>query len=78
MYDNPPERMYPPTVGATGGDATYVGRIRGDGTIPNGLSMWIVADNTCKGAALNAVQIAEELVRHDLLGVKDCTMSIKR
>lgn len=47
---------------ATGEDATYVSRVRIDPTVENGISMWIVADNLRKGAALNAVQIAEELV----------------
>jgi len=45
----------------------YVGRIREDVTIPNGLDLWVVSDNLRKGAALNAVQIAEELVARDLL-----------
>ena len=72
VYDNPL------AVDAAGEDATYVGRIREDDTIPNGLNMWIVADNIRKGAALNAVQIAEELVRRDLLGVKDRTVFIKK
>ena len=65
-------------VDAAGEDPTYVGRIREDDTIPNGLNMWIVADNIRKGAALNAVQIAEELVRRDLLGVQDRTVFIKK
>ena len=73
VYDNPSEKMYPLAVDAAGEDATYVGRIREDDTIPNGLNMWIR-----KGAALNAVQIAEELVRRDLLGVKDRTVFIKK
>jgi aspartate-semialdehyde dehydrogenase len=46
-----------------GEDATYVSRIRKDPTVPNGLSMWVVADNLRKGAALNAVQIAEILIK---------------
>jgi aspartate-semialdehyde dehydrogenase len=46
-----------------GEDAVYVSRIREDHTVENGLALWIVADNLRKGAALNAVQIAEELVR---------------
>ena len=54
-----------------GEDATYVGRIREDETIENGLNMWIVADNVRKGAALNAVQIAEELVQRELVRVAD-------
>jgi aspartate-semialdehyde dehydrogenase len=52
---------------AAGEDATYISRIREDGTVENGLSMWIVADNLRKGAALNAVQIAELLVNRKLL-----------
>ena len=46
-----------------GEDATYVSRIRKDPTVPNGLSLWVVADNLRKGAALNAVQIAEVLAK---------------
>jgi aspartate-semialdehyde dehydrogenase len=48
-----------------------VGRIREDESIDNGLNLWIVADNVRKGAALNAVQIAEELLRRDLVRVPD-------
>lgn len=70
--------MYPLAIDAAGEDQTYVGRIREDETIPNGLNLWIVADNIRKGAALNAVQIAEELLRRDLLGVKDRTVFIKK
>ena len=54
-------------IEAAGEFATYVSRIREDTTVPNGLAMWIVSDNLLKGAALNAVQIAEELVRAKLL-----------
>ncbi len=71
VYDNPDEKMYPMAIDAAGEDDTFVGRIREDETIDNGLNMWIVADNIRKGAALNAVQIAEELLRRDLLGVGD-------
>ena len=71
VYDNPGEKMYPMAIDAAGEDDTFVGRIREDETIDNGLNMWIVADNIRKGAALNAVQIAEELLRRDLLGVGD-------
>lgn len=78
VYDNPAEKMYPLAIDAAGEDDTYVGRIREDDTIPNGLNMWVVADNIRKGAALNAVQIAEELVRRDLLGVKDRTVFITK
>jgi aspartate-semialdehyde dehydrogenase len=52
---------------ATGEDATYISRIREDITVENGLSMWVVSDNLRKGAALNAVQIAEVLVNRRLL-----------
>jgi aspartate-semialdehyde dehydrogenase len=68
VIDDPAELRYPMPLPAEGTDPVYVGRIREDLTIPNGLDLWIVADNLRKGAALNAVQIAEELVRRDLLG----------
>jgi len=55
---------------ATGEDATYISRIREDATVENGLAMWVVSDNLRKGAALNAVQIAELLVNRDLIGSK--------
>lgn len=55
-------RTYPMPIEASGRDETFVGRIREDPFIPTGLSMWIVSDNLRKGAALNAVQIAELLV----------------
>jgi aspartate-semialdehyde dehydrogenase len=48
---------------ATGKDPVYVGRIREDISIANGLNMWVVSDNIRKGAALNSVQIAEELIK---------------
>ncbi|MEJ0091957.1 MAG: aspartate-semialdehyde dehydrogenase [Methylocella sp.] len=55
---------------AAGEDATYVSRIREDPTIENGLSLWVVADNLRKGAALNAVQIAEMLINRKLIAPK--------
>ena len=55
---------------AAGEDATYISRIRDDGTVENGLSFWCVADNLRKGAALNAVQIAELLVNRKLIKPK--------
>ncbi len=67
VWDNPAEKIYPMALEATGRDATYVGRIRQDSSVDNGLDMWIVADNIRKGAALNTVQIAEELVRKGLV-----------
>jgi aspartate-semialdehyde dehydrogenase len=54
---------YPLPIDATGKDPVYVGRIRRDGSVEHGLAMWVVADNLRKGAALNAVQIAELLIR---------------
>ena len=55
---------------ATGEDATYISRIREDGTVENGLALWVVSDNLRKGAALNAIQIAELLVNRGLLKAK--------
>ena len=71
VIDNPAENLYPLAIDAAGEDDTFVGRIREDESIENGLNMWIVADNLRKGAALNAVQIAEELVKMDLARVPD-------
>jgi aspartate-semialdehyde dehydrogenase len=69
VLDNPLEKVYPMPLFAAGEDETFVGRIREDETIENGLNMWIVADNIRKGAALNAIQISELLVEKDLLRV---------
>jgi aspartate-semialdehyde dehydrogenase len=55
---------------AAGEDATYISRIREDATVENGLSMWVVSDNLRKGAALNAVQIAEVLIKRKLIQAK--------
>ena len=55
---------------AAGSDAVYVGRIRRDLGTENGLALWVVSDNLRKGAATNAVQIAELLVRDGLLGAR--------
>ncbi|MBZ0219642.1 MAG: aspartate-semialdehyde dehydrogenase [Candidatus Methylomirabilis sp.] len=63
VVDEPGEGAYPMPSDAAGTDDVYVGRIRRDDTVPNGLNMWIVADNLRKGAALNAVQIAEALIK---------------
>jgi aspartate-semialdehyde dehydrogenase len=63
VADDPQNNVYPMAIDATGKDATFVGRIREDNSIPNGLNLWVVADNLRKGAALNAVQIAEILIR---------------
>jgi aspartate-semialdehyde dehydrogenase len=61
VADDPKKNIYPLAIYAAGKDETFVGRIRKDESIPNALNMWIVSDNIRKGAALNAVQIAEIL-----------------
>jgi aspartate-semialdehyde dehydrogenase len=66
VVDDPAKREYPLAIDAAGGDDTLVGRIREDESIPNGINMWVVADNLRKGAALNAVQIAEVLIKEYL------------
>jgi aspartate-semialdehyde dehydrogenase len=63
VADDPANNIYPLAIEATGTDATFVGRIREDNSVANGLNLWVVADNLRKGAALNAVQIAEILIR---------------
>ncbi|MBW6467577.1 MAG: aspartate-semialdehyde dehydrogenase [Coriobacteriia bacterium] len=62
VLDDPSESLYPMPALLEGSDDTYVGRLRVDPTVPNGLAMWVVADQLRKGAALNTVQIAESLV----------------
>jgi len=66
VVDNPQKSEYPLAIYAAGRDETFVGRIREDESIPNGINMWIVSDNIRKGAALNAVQIAEILIQEYL------------
>ncbi|MBR2862216.1 MAG: aspartate-semialdehyde dehydrogenase [Bacteroidaceae bacterium] len=63
LMDNPAEKEYPMPLFLAGKDPVYVGRIRKDLANPNGLTFWIVSDQIKKGAALNAVQIAEYLIR---------------
>ena len=63
VMDDPKRNIYPMPLEATGNDAVYVGRIREDKSVEHGLNLWIVSDNLRKGAALNAVQIAEELIK---------------
>ena len=67
VQDNPGEHLYPLPILAAGTDDVFVGRIRRDISHPRGLVMWVVSDNLRKGAALNAVQIAEEVVRERTL-----------
>ncbi len=63
VLDDTKKSVYPQPIMADGKDDTFVGRIREDISIPNGLNMWVVSDNLRKGAALNAVQIAEILIK---------------
>ena len=62
VLDDPSKQLYPLATDAAGKDETFVGRIREDDSVENGLNMWVVSDNLLKGAALNAVQIAEKLI----------------
>ncbi|MDH3975630.1 MAG: aspartate-semialdehyde dehydrogenase [Deltaproteobacteria bacterium] len=62
LVDNPSALHYPLAIDSAGNDEVFVGRIREDESEENGLNLWVVSDNVRKGAALNAVQIAEELI----------------
>ncbi|MCH2507516.1 MAG: aspartate-semialdehyde dehydrogenase [Dehalococcoidia bacterium] len=64
LLDNPSKDIYPLPIEAEGQDDVFVGRIRKDESHPNGLVMWVVADNIRKGAALNTIQIAEKMLGH--------------
>lgn len=63
LVDDPANSVYPLAIDCAGKFETMVGRIREDETIANGINLWVVADNILKGAALNAVQIAEILIK---------------
>jgi aspartate-semialdehyde dehydrogenase len=67
ILDNPEQSIYPMPLFAQGKDEVFVGRIRQDESQPNTLNMWVVADNLRKGAATNAVQIAEYLMANKLI-----------
>jgi aspartate-semialdehyde dehydrogenase len=67
LLDDPAISLYPQPWSATGTDEVFVGRIRRDSSQPNGLVMWVVSDNLRKGAALNTIQIAEEMIKRDWL-----------
>ncbi len=67
VLDDPNENQYPMPIEVSGTDSCYVGRIRADKSVVNGLNMWVVADNLRKGAALNAVQIAELVLEKNLI-----------
>ena len=67
VLDDPEHNTYPMPQNVVGTDDVFVGRIRQDASHPSGLALWVVADNLRKGAALNSIQIAEELVARDCL-----------
>ncbi len=67
VIDNPQEQKYPMPLYTSDRDEVFIGRIREDDTIANGLNIWCVADQIRKGAATNAVQIAELLIKYDCL-----------
>ncbi len=67
VVDDPSRNLYPLAIEAAGEDDVFVGRIREDDSIEHGLNMWIVADNLRKGAALNAIQIAELMIERGLI-----------
>ncbi|MCI5048061.1 MAG: aspartate-semialdehyde dehydrogenase, partial [Aquisalinus sp.] len=71
VIDNPEEEQYVTPVECVGDFATFVSRVREDATVENGLALWVVSDNLRKGAALNAVQIAELLLNRGLLPTRD-------
>lgn len=67
VLDDPDKKIYPMALDCKDKDEVFVGRIRIDNSVENGLNMWVVADNLLKGAALNAVQIAEKMVEMNLI-----------
>ncbi|MFC1940296.1 aspartate-semialdehyde dehydrogenase [Chloroflexota bacterium] len=71
VLDDPVISLYPQPWSAANTDEVFVGRIRQDASHPRGIAMWIVSDNLRKGAALNAVQIAEEMIKRDWVHSKE-------
>lgn len=67
LQDDVANNIYPMPLNAHKKDEVFVGRLRRDESQPNTLNMWVVADNLRKGAATNAVQIAEYMIAHDLI-----------
>ncbi len=65
VQDDPQNGVYPMAIDAEDKDEVFVGRIRRDDTVPSGVNLWVVADNIRKGAATNAVEIAEEYIRRN-------------
>ncbi|MGH7053779.1 MAG: aspartate-semialdehyde dehydrogenase [Stellaceae bacterium] len=78
VVDRRADEGYVTPAEAAGEDAVYVSRIRRDPTVPHGLNLWVVADNLRKGAALNAVQIAELLVERHLGGAQRARAKVER
>ena len=70
LEDEPEKNIYPLALNVAGKDAVYVGRIRRDLSAENALNMWCVSDNLRKGAALNTVQAARDLINRGLVNVK--------
>ena len=66
LQDDLENNVYPLATNASGKDDVFVGRIRRDDSIPYGINMWVVADNIRKGAATNAVQIVEKLIKYNI------------
>ena len=62
VQDDPSSEVYPITTNANGHDEVFVGRIRRDFSVENGVNLWVVADNIRKGAASNAIQIVEKMI----------------
>jgi len=69
VQDDPENSVYPLALTASGTDPVFVGRLRRDFSAENALNFWCVSDNLRKGAALNTVQITEELIKRDLIRV---------
>lgn len=67
VEDNPVEMVYPMPLATSNKNEVYVGRIRKDNSVPNGLNIWVVGDQIRKGAALNALQIAEYMIKENLI-----------
>ena len=70
LQDDPGNNVYPLAINAAGKDAVFVGRIRRDFSAENTLNMWCASDNLRKGAALNTIQIAQEIVKRNLVRVQ--------
>lgn len=77
VQDSPADKVYPMPLYTSGNDEVFVGRIREDNSLDKGLNMWVVADQLRKGAATNAVQIAELVIKYGCL-LKNNTIALKR